>query len=155
MQHFKIQILTIILETEMYHFKQINFKRSNHPLSWQAIIGNKIGSFRLNSNSNFNYNHKFLIFSLVSINRFMTPHHVLPLTQKQAMTKHCKLKKGQNSIPRFMNKKLQLLKPVSPVVNVIKLFLEEIQKIEISPEAETERIVNFKRNQLYQIKVLH
>ena len=82
MQHFKIQILTIILETEMYHFKQINFKRSNHPLSWLAIIGNKIGSFRLNSNSNFNYNHKFLIFSLVSINRFMTPHHVLPLTQK-------------------------------------------------------------------------
>ena len=40
-------------------------------------------------------------------------------------------------------------------VYVIKLFLEEIQKIEISPQAETARMVHFKRNQQSQIIVLH
>ena len=41
------------------------------------------------------------------------------------------------------------------LVNVIKLFLEEFWKIEIFPQAETARIVNFKRNKESYIQVLH
>ena len=42
---------------------------------------------------------------------------------------------------------------LAPVVDVIKLFLEEFWKIQISPQAETARIGHFKSNKQFQSKL--